>query len=120
MIRDLHNKLINQEITSEKLTEEYFTRIEEKDPEIKAYISLNKEFALDKARAVDKKIKAGEEVGLLGGIPSAIKDNMCIDGLPTTAGSKVLENYMNQDICAKEQNLGFGVSNAKVILTIQK
>ena len=46
MIKDLHKKLINQEITSEKLTEDYFAVIEEKDPEIKAYLSLNKEFAL--------------------------------------------------------------------------
>jgi aspartyl-tRNA(Asn)/glutamyl-tRNA(Gln) amidotransferase subunit A len=94
MIRDLHNKLINQAITSEKLTEEYFAKIEEKDPEIKAYLSLNKEFALDKARAVDGKIKKGEEIGLLAGIPCAIKDNICVENLPTTAGSKILENYI--------------------------
>ena len=94
MIRDLHNKLINQAITSEKLTEEYFAKIEEKDPEIKAYLSLNKEFALDKARAVDRKIKRGEEIGLLAGIPCAIKDNICVENLPTTAGSKILGNYI--------------------------
>ncbi len=94
MIRDLHNKLINQEITSEKLTEDYFARIEKNDPEIKAYISLNKEFAIDKARAVDKKIKNGEKVDLLAGIPCAIKDNICVDGLSATAGSKILKNYM--------------------------
>jgi len=94
MIRDLHNKLINQEITSEKLTEEYFARIDEKDPEIKAYLSLNKEFALDKARSVDKKIKNGEEVDLLAGIPCGVKDNICIEGLVTTAASKILEDYI--------------------------
>lgn len=94
MIRDLNKKIINQEVTSEKLTEEYFLRIKEKDPEIKAYLSLNKEFALDKARAVDKKIKEGEEVDLLAGIPCGIKDNICIENLPTTAGSKILENYI--------------------------
>jgi aspartyl-tRNA(Asn)/glutamyl-tRNA(Gln) amidotransferase subunit A len=94
MIRNLHNKLLNQEITSEKLTEDYFAKIEEKDPEIQAYLSLNKEFALDKARAVDKKIKNGEDTDLLAGIPCAIKDNMCISGFPTTAGSKILENYI--------------------------
>src|SRR4030042_6117243 len=95
MIRDLHNKLLNQEITSEKLTEDYFARIEKKDPEIKAYISLNKEFALDKARAMDKKIKNGEEIDLLAGVPCAIKDNICIEGLSATAGSKILENYIS-------------------------
>jgi aspartyl-tRNA(Asn)/glutamyl-tRNA(Gln) amidotransferase subunit A len=94
MIRDIHNKLISQEITSEKLTEEYFARIEKKDPQIQAYLSRNLEFALDKARAVDKKIESGEEVDLLAGIPSAIKDNICIDHLPVTAGSKILENFI--------------------------
>ena len=76
------------------MTEDYFAQIEEKDPEIKAYLSLNKEFALDKARAVDKKIKNGEEIDLLAGIPCSIKDNICIEGLPATAGSKILENYI--------------------------
>lgn len=94
MIRDLHKKLINQEITSEKLTSDYFDAIEKKDSKIKAFISLNKEFALDKARAVDKKIKDGKDVDLLAGIPCAIKDNICIEGLPATAGSKILENFV--------------------------
>ncbi len=93
MIRDLHNKLINQDITSEQLTSAYFGKIEKKDPEIKAFLSLNKEFALDKARSVDKKIENGEEVDLLAGIPCAVKDNILIDGLVATAGSKILENY---------------------------
>jgi aspartyl-tRNA(Asn)/glutamyl-tRNA(Gln) amidotransferase subunit A len=94
MIRDLHEKLINQEITSEKLTEAYFAKIEQKDPEIKAYLTLNKEFALDLARAVDKKIKSGEEIDLLAGIPCSVKDVICTEGIRTTAGSKVLENYI--------------------------
>jgi len=94
MIRDLHEKLINQEITSEKLTEDYFATIEKKDPEIEAYLSLNKEFALAKAATVDKKIASGEEVDLLAGIPCSVKDNICIEGLPATAASKVLENYI--------------------------
>lgn len=94
MIRDLHNKLINGEITSEKLTEDYFDAIEKKDGEIKAYLSLNKKFALDKARAVDKKNKAGEEVDLLAGIPCSVKDVICTEGIRTTAGSKILENYI--------------------------
>jgi len=95
MIREFHEKLINQEITSEELTEEYFAKIEKKDPEIKAYLSLNKEFALDKARAVDKKIRDGKEVDLLAGIPCAIKDNICIEGLPATVGSKILGNFIS-------------------------
>ena len=85
---------MSREITSEKLTEKYFARIEEKEPEIQAYLSLNKEFALDKARAVDRKIKDGQEIDLLAGIPCSIKDVICTEGIRTTAGSKVLENFI--------------------------
>ena len=77
------------------MTEDYFAKIEKKDPEIKAYISLNKEFALDKARSVDKKIKAGKEIDLLAGIPCSIKDVICTENIKTTAGSRVLENFIS-------------------------
>jgi aspartyl-tRNA(Asn)/glutamyl-tRNA(Gln) amidotransferase subunit A len=94
MIRDLHSQLVNGEITSEQLTSDYFDAIEKKDPKIEAFVSLNKEYALDKARAVDRKIKNGGEIDLLAGIPCAVKDNMCVEGLQATAGSKILENYI--------------------------
>jgi len=94
MIKDLHNKLISGEITSEQLTSSYFDAIGEKEPKIEAYLTLNKEFALDKARAVDKKIQKGQEIDLLAGIPCAIKDVICTKGIRTTAGSRVLENYI--------------------------
>jgi aspartyl-tRNA(Asn)/glutamyl-tRNA(Gln) amidotransferase subunit A len=93
MIRDLHDKLVNQEISSEQLALDYFDKIEKRDPEIQAYLALNKEFALDKARAVDKKIARGEKVDLLAGIPCSVKDVICTEGLRTTASSKILENY---------------------------
>ena len=94
MIRDLHNKLINKEITSLQLTEEYFERIQKKDKELFAYLTLTKESALEQARKVDEKIKKGEEIRILEGIPGAIKDNMCLLGTRTTAGSKILDNYI--------------------------
>ena len=94
MIRDLHNKLINKEITSTQLTEEYFKRIQEKDKKLFAYLTLTKESALAQAAEVDAKIKNGEEIGILEGIPGAIKDNMCMAGTRTTASSKILDNYI--------------------------
>jgi aspartyl-tRNA(Asn)/glutamyl-tRNA(Gln) amidotransferase subunit A len=94
MIRELHNKLISGEITSVKLTEEYFARIEEKDKDIFAYLTLTKDLALEQARKVDAKIARGEKIELLEGIPGAIKDNLCISGVRTTAASKILDNYI--------------------------
>jgi aspartyl-tRNA(Asn)/glutamyl-tRNA(Gln) amidotransferase subunit A len=94
MIKELHQKLISGEITSVKLTEEYFGRIEKQDKELFAYLTLMKKEALEQAKKVDEKIKNGEEIGILEGIPGAVKDNMCIQGTRTTAGSRILDNYI--------------------------
>ncbi|MFZ1735504.1 MAG: Asp-tRNA(Asn)/Glu-tRNA(Gln) amidotransferase subunit GatA [Candidatus Moraniibacteriota bacterium] len=94
MIRKLHQKLLDQETTSTKLTEDYFDAIEKRDGEIGAYLTLTKESALRAAHEVDERIRRGEEIDLLAGIPCAIKDNMCIEGVRTTAASKILDNYI--------------------------
>jgi aspartyl-tRNA(Asn)/glutamyl-tRNA(Gln) amidotransferase subunit A len=94
MIRELHEKLINKQITSVELTQQYFDAIEKKDDEIGAYLTLTKELAMQQAKFVDEKIATGKEIDLIEGIPSAIKDNICIDGVRTTAGSKILDNYI--------------------------
>jgi len=94
MIRELHEKLISGETTSVKLTEGYFDRIEKTDKDIFAYLTLTRDLAMEQARAVDEKIKKGEEIGLLEGIPGAIKDVLCVKDICTTAGSKILDNYI--------------------------
>jgi aspartyl-tRNA(Asn)/glutamyl-tRNA(Gln) amidotransferase subunit A len=95
MIRELHEKLISGETTSAKLVEEYFSRIEKKDKDIFAFLTLTKELALDQAKKADEKIKRGEKIELLEGIPGAIKDVLCVKGVRTTAGSKILDNYIS-------------------------
>lgn len=94
MIRELHEKLISGEITSEQLTLDYFDVIEKKDKDIFAYLTLTKELAIEQAKKVDAKIARGEKIELLEGIPGAIKDNLCITGVRTTASSKILDNYI--------------------------
>lgn len=94
MIRELHKKLINKEITSVELTEKYFTVIEKKEAEVSAYLTLTKDLAMSQAKIVDEKIARGEKIELLEGIPCAIKDSICIEGIRTTAGSKILDNYI--------------------------
>lgn len=94
MIKELHQKLVNKEITAVQLTEQYFDVISKKDKEINAYLTLTKDLALEQARKVDEKILRGEEIGILEGIPGAIKDNICIKDIRTTASSKILDNYI--------------------------
>ena len=94
MIREINENLKNGKITATDLTRNYLSNIKEKDPVIGAFLTLNEEEALKKAQAVDEKIKKGEEIDLLAGIPMALKDNMCVKRMRTTAGSKILDNYI--------------------------
>jgi len=94
MIRELHKKLVNKEISAVQLAEEYFAVIEKKDKDIQAYLTLTKDLALAQAKLVDEKIARGEEIDLMAGIPGAMKDNICVDGIRATAGSKILDNYV--------------------------
>lgn len=94
MIRDLHEKLLNGEVTAQKLAEDSFDMIEQKDNELHAFLTVTKELALEQAQKVDEKIKKGEKIDLLAGLPCALKDNICVTGVRTTAASKILENYI--------------------------
>lgn len=94
MIRDLHEQLKSQDISAVELAERSFKMIDEKEGEIQAFLDVRREQALREAQAVDQKIMRGETIDLLAGIPGALKDNMCVAGERTTAGSKILDNYI--------------------------
>ena len=81
------------DVTSEKLTQDHFDRIAEVDANVHAFLYLDHEGALEQARAVDKARANGEKVGPLAGVPLALKDVMVQKGIPTTAGSKILEGW---------------------------
>lgn len=93
-VHELVEKLEKGEITSEQITKSYFDRIKEKDPEVKAYVSLLEDDALAKARKIDEDRKNGKVVSKYAGIPIGIKDNMCVKGTKTTCSSKMLENFV--------------------------
>ena len=94
-VHELIDKLESGEITSYELVKSYFDRIQEKDGQVNAYISLMEEEALSKAKEVDEKRKKCEKLGKYAGIPIGIKDNMNIKGTKTTCSSKMLENYVS-------------------------
>ncbi|MBP3596954.1 MAG: Asp-tRNA(Asn)/Glu-tRNA(Gln) amidotransferase subunit GatA [Clostridia bacterium] len=93
-VHELVDKLEKGEITSEEIVKSYFTRIKEKDSDVKAYVSTLEEEAIAKAKKIDEARKAGEKVGKYAGIPIGIKDNICITGTKTTCSSKMLENFV--------------------------
>jgi len=91
---ELHDLLVKKEISAEELNLAVFDRVEAVDDRVKAYVTMTKERALEQARSVDRQIKNGDKISPLAGIPVAIKDNMCIDGVRTTACSKILANFV--------------------------
>ncbi|MHA4988679.1 Asp-tRNA(Asn)/Glu-tRNA(Gln) amidotransferase subunit GatA [Cetobacterium somerae] len=90
---EIKEKILNRELTSEEVVRAIFDRIEETDSEIGSFVSLRKEKAIEEAKVVDYKIKNGETVGALAGVPVAIKDNMVSIGEPSQSASKILEGY---------------------------
>jgi aspartyl-tRNA(Asn)/glutamyl-tRNA(Gln) amidotransferase subunit A len=81
-------------VTSEVLTGEFLQAIRERDPEVRAFLHVDESTALQQARAVDARRQRGESLGLLAGLPIAVKDVLCTAGQPTTCGSKMLRNFI--------------------------
>ncbi|MDU2064053.1 MAG: Asp-tRNA(Asn)/Glu-tRNA(Gln) amidotransferase subunit GatA [Sporomusaceae bacterium] len=109
-IHGLHEKLVNKEISAVELSESVFERIDAVDSQVKAYVTVTKETALEQARSVDAKIAAGEQIGDLAGIPGAIKDNICTKDIRTTCSSRMLEKFVppyNAAVIEKLQQADF-------------
>src|SRR5688572_1825758 len=97
-LRDLSIKSVREQIATEKITavalcNAAFERIE-KLADLNAFITLTKDSALAKAEALDRAAQSGEPLPPLAGTVLAVKDNMVMRGVKTTAGSKTLYNYV--------------------------
>jgi aspartyl-tRNA(Asn)/glutamyl-tRNA(Gln) amidotransferase subunit A len=108
-IHDLHDMLKKGETTSLAITESVLSRIAVVEEQVKAYISVTGDVARAQAQEADTRIKAGEFASPLLGIPVAIKDNMCTEGITTTCASKILANFVppyNATVVARLKQAG--------------
>jgi aspartyl-tRNA(Asn)/glutamyl-tRNA(Gln) amidotransferase subunit A len=80
--------------TSREITESVLRRIDEKEKDINAFITISRETALKQADQADKRLKSNKKVPLLNGIPIAVKDILCTRGIRTTCGSNILNNFI--------------------------
>ncbi|RXT04937.1 Asp-tRNA(Asn)/Glu-tRNA(Gln) amidotransferase subunit GatA [Ammoniphilus sp. CFH 90114] len=90
---ELHNAISQKELSVTELVEASFERIGKTEKSVQAFLTLDEEGARNKAKKLDEQVAKGEEMGLLFGLPAAIKDNIVTDRVRTTAGSKILSNY---------------------------
>ncbi|MFW6694180.1 Asp-tRNA(Asn)/Glu-tRNA(Gln) amidotransferase subunit GatA [Streptomyces sp. MAR4 CNX-425] len=87
-------KIAAGELTAVEVAEAHLARIDAVDEKVHAFLHVDREGALARARAVDAKRERGEKLGPLAGVPLALKDIFTTEGVPTTAGSKVLEGWI--------------------------
>src|SRR5215510_10243060 len=93
-IDSIRAALAQKQFSATQLVEEFYKKIQAEDPEIHAYLTLCEDRALQQARAVDGMVSAGRPLPPLAGVPFGIKDVMVTQGIRSTAGSKVLENFI--------------------------
>ncbi len=91
---ELGRKIKDKELTAVEATQAVLDRIDSVENTVNAYVTVDREGALKKAAQIQKKIENGELTGPLAGVPVAIKDNMCTEGMLTTCSSKILYNFV--------------------------
>lgn len=92
-IAKIHEMLTTKQCSCAELTKSYLDEIEKSNGELNAYVNITPDEALKTAAAVDEKIAAGEEIGMLEGVPMTLKDNISTKGIETTCCSKILTGY---------------------------
>jgi aspartyl-tRNA(Asn)/glutamyl-tRNA(Gln) amidotransferase subunit A len=91
---ELSRRIAAREVSASEVTEAYLERIAVTEPAIRAYLRLTPDAAREQARSVDEALARGRKTGPLAGVPVAIKDNILTEGVTTTAGSRIIENFL--------------------------
>lgn len=92
-IRQLREMLDKKQISAAELADEYIKRIKKYDEKLESYITVTEEIAKEQAKTAQERINAGSASALTG-IPIAVKDNICTEGVKTTCASRMLENFV--------------------------
>lgn len=90
-VLQIHDLLKTRKASAVEITQAHLAHIEQHDQEVRAYLSLTPERALEQAKKVDEGIAAGKELPPLAGVPVAIKDVIMTEGSKTTCASRILE-----------------------------
>lgn len=93
---ELAGQIKSGKTTAVEAMEAVIANIDSKEEELNCYVTFDREAALSAAKEAQKKIEAGELTGPLAGVPIAIKDNICTEGVLTTCSSKILGNFIPQ------------------------
>lgn len=92
-IAELQEQLQKRAVTAQEIAEAHLKRIDERDPQVKAFLRLSPERALEQAAAIDRLVEKKQPLPPLAGVPMAVKDVIATREVPTTAGSRILEKY---------------------------
>lgn len=93
-VKEVHQGLIKKEFSALEICQTYLAKIKKENKKINAFLNISEELALSQAKEIDTLISQKREIPFLAGVPCAIKDNILVKGIPCTAGSKILEDYI--------------------------
>ena len=108
-VSEIARKIKEKEITIKEVLDSVYNRIENVEEKVSAYVTLTKEQAYNRATNLQERLDNGEDIGIMGGVPIAIKDNICTNGIKTTCSSKMLENFVpfyDATVIEKLENAG--------------
>lgn len=108
-VSKIARKIKEKEITIKEVLDSVYNRIENVEEKVSAYVTLTKEQAYNRATKLQERLDNGEDIGIMGGVPIAIKDNICTNGIKTTCSSKMLENFVpfyDATVIEKLENAG--------------
>lgn len=91
---ELQKKFTAGEVTAKEIVRAYFLRIGQVEPKVKAYVTTQKEQAMVQAAALDDSLKGWRKTQPMMGMPLAIKDNLCTEGVTTTCSSRMLQSFV--------------------------